>query len=312
MCKFKCRFLAAFLTFGIGVLVIGIWRNLPVSENSTEPNYSQPAAYSDAQPPDLERHDPFLPERNSFLDCDEQNKINYQGVSFSCSSQFSSRIELLEFSKSPLQSEDDKPDYVHPSYISFEFRNKEENLERESNYDKQISIYPTEEYGRMYSIDESYSQWFDEDIKSFKKLLSAKKAHKNTNTRFLEATDGSFEFKSHLKYLSFKNGKGVGFVTEIAMEPSIINNKELIWVFEGITNDGKYYILASFPVRASFLPNTSTDEFEGYSSDNYEKLSKNNKKYVSLIKRRLDTFPANQFQPNLENIEELISSLKIK
>jgi hypothetical protein len=313
MCKFRFRFLVALLTFGVGVLVIGIWRALPVSENSDEANHSQPISYYVEEAQQTEEYDPFKPDKIASLNCrDQQNTINYQGISFACNSSFSSEIEVSEFPKSPLLSDQDKPDYVHPSFITFKLTNKEGKPEDETSYDNRISVYPIEEYKQMYLIDRTYSQGFDEDIKSFRNILSTKQAHKWSYARILRATDGHFEFKSHLKYISFKNGKGVGFVTQIQIETTIINNEELVWIFEGITDDGKYYLRGTFPIKASVLPDKDTDEFEGYSLNNYKKLSEKHGKYVTLVKKRLDNFPANKFQPNLEGIVNLILSLEVK
>lgn len=162
MCKFRFRFLAAFLTFGVGISILGIWRSLPAAVNLGEKDSSQPVSYSGVQLLQTEENDPFTPDETLALNCnDQQNRINYQKISFDCNPLFDPEVEVLKFSKSPLRFEDDKPDYVHPSYISFKFRNKDKKPEKEPIYIDQISIYPIEEYGRMYSVDESYGERVD-------------------------------------------------------------------------------------------------------------------------------------------------------
>lgn len=305
----------ALLTFGVGILVIGIWKALPALQNQHETSNVQPQTN---QPPQ-ENIDLIASETSDeikqkiYLTCpDDQTQFKFQGISFNCNSQIGSKIEVTEYSKSPLLDETHKPDYVHPSYLSFKFKNEERKQESETDYVSEVSIYAIEEYSRMYSITDSYKRGFDESIASLKSTVFNKQAHRNNYNRFLAATDGSFGFKSHLKYISFNNGKGVGFVTQVQIEVTIINNEELVWIFEGITNDGKYYVRAIFPIRASFLPDRATDDFEGYSLSDYSRLSKRNEQYISLIRRRLDSLPSNQYQPDLENLINIISSLKVK
>jgi hypothetical protein len=305
MCKFKFRFLIAFLTFGVGVLVIGI---LPTLQNHHETSSVQLQLNQNPQ----ENIDLIADEtpddikQKTYLSCpDNQTQFTFQGVSFDCNSQIGSKIEVTEFSKSPLLDDSDKPGYVHPSYLSFKFKNEEGKQESETDYVSEISVYPIEEYSQMYSISEHYRQYFDKEVNSLKELLSKRSAHLKGHNSFLGATDGQFGFKSQLKYISFKNGKGVGFVTQVQIEVTIINNEELVWAFEGITNDGKYYVRAIFPIRASFLPEKATDDFEDYSLSDYSRLSKRNEQYLSLIRKRLDSLPSNQYQPSLENLTDI-------
>lgn len=316
MCKFKSRLLIALLTFAIGVLVIAIWRGFPaVPQNQNETGYVQPSIIQTHQ----ENIDLITDEtsddikQKTYLTCpDNQTRFTFQGISFNCDSQIGSKIEVTDYSNSPLIDETHKPDYVHPSYLSFKLKNESEKQANQTVYVNEISVYPIEEYSRMYSINNSRKRGFDEDVEFLKRTLFGNQAHSRKYNRFLSATDGQFGFKSHLKYISFKNGKGVGFVTQVQIEVTIVNNEELGWVFEGITNDGKYYVRATFPIRANFLPDKVTEEYEGYSIADYSRLSERNEQYLSLIKRRLDSLPSNQYHPNIENLVNIISSLEIK
>ena len=315
MCRFKFRLLIAILTFGIGVLVIGIWKGLPAPQNHNETSYVQAQVNLTPQENiDLKTEEtPEDIKQKTYLTCpDNQTQFTFQDVSFDCNSQIGLRIEVTEFSKSPLLDETHKPDYVHPSYLSFKFKNEEVKQESKTDYVSEISVYPIEEYSQMYSLSEQNRQYFDKEVNSLKKLFGKRFTYLKKHISFLGATDGQFGFKSHLKYISFKNGKGVGFVTQVQIEVTIINNEELVWVFEGITNDGKYYVRAIFPIRASFLPDKATDKFEGYSLSDYSRLSKRNEQYLSLIRKRLDSLPSNQYQPSLENLTNIISSLEVK
>ena len=100
---------------------------------------------------------------------------------------------------------------------------------------------------------------------------------------------------------------------------SLISNDHLQYVFEGLTGDDKYYVLARIPISVQFLPDEAPAEFEGYKEkfiyDDYPYSAAHNqryKNYISSITRRLEKLPASGFHPNLKYLEEIIASLKIE
>ena len=62
------------------------------------------------------------------------------------------------------------------------------------------------------------------------------------------------EFYAQAKPLSFKNGHGVRYLTQVLTDFGPISNEGLFYYFQGITADGQYFLSASFPVNAEFLP----------------------------------------------------------
>ena len=51
------------------------------------------------------------------------------------------------------------------------------------------------------------------------------------------------------------------------------SNRQLRYIFEGLTDDEKYYVLAEMPVSVDFLPKDSSDEYEGYKIPEGEKFN---------------------------------------
>ena len=52
-----------------------------------------------------------------------------------------------------------------------------------------------------------------------------------------------------VKFLDFKNGKGARYLTEWHNGMAPINNHDLIYTFQGLTNDGQYYVAVEMPVK---------------------------------------------------------------
>lgn len=120
-----------------------------------------------------------------------------------------------------------------------------------------------------------------------------------------------------VKNASFQSGKGVFFLTQNVQEKDIVNNGHLEYDFQGISRDGKYYLLAQHSARVSFLPDDyHVGKFEDYTMPDTIKRSESEEKeydkYIVKITKRLENLPADQFEPNLNESEKIISTLKIK
>jgi hypothetical protein len=112
--------------------------------------------------------------------------------------------------------------------------------------------------------------------------------------------------KSRIQYLSFKNGKGVLFLTQYSQElhPNPINNEELTCNFQGITNDGKYYVAARFALTHPSLPKGI--DFTSHIDRDDKEL------YLKTREKKLNGFADDSFEPSLGVLKSLITSISIK
>ncbi|HXG83784.1 MAG TPA: hypothetical protein VNI84_07135 [Pyrinomonadaceae bacterium] len=254
-------------------------------------------------------------EANNSLSNIEKSKsdsqtANFKGVNFTYNPQIFGEVKSEEVAELPL-CENCKPDSVAPEHLLFTLEDSS------SNRKTKIYIFPIEDYRRMYAVSNEVTKAFDEELKGLKKTIKDKNFRIKNQIPFIPFWDGSQTFLSKVKNFSFQNGKGIFFLTQFDIEVSLINNGSLIYCFEGITSDEKYYILAVFPVKVPFLPGKYTEESEGYKvpekgfieTDAELKLYK---KYVARIAKRLENLPPEKYEPNLNYFEEVISSLKIE
>jgi hypothetical protein len=175
----------------------------------------------------------------------------------------------------------------------------------------------------------------DEEVRVLKALLSKKPAKEGLKAflasvrasepqkfdgypqmPFLPLWEATQAFVARLKYIDFRNGSGVFFLTQWDVsETQQVTNEGLEYAFQGLTNDGQYYIYAEFSASALFLPqNSDAEEVAEWNRKNYL-LRHDSKKYqdcVHPILKQLEAFPANRFQPNLELLEQLIQSMEVQ
>ena len=113
----------------------------------------------------------------------------------------------------------------------------------------------------------------------------------------------------------FTGGSGVRFVTQYGQDVSPLNNSGLFYHFAGLSDDGKFYMVAILPVSLPFLaadndpsravpaggipfpaPSASPDDFNNY---------------YSQIAARIDATAPDQFSPSLAILDALIQSISV-
>lgn len=127
------------------------------------------------------------------------------------------------------------------------------------------------------------------------------------NLPFLPLFNASQVMHAQVKFIDFKNGKGVSYLTQFDQAPLPINNHELIYTFQGLTSDGKFYVAAVLPVNHPSLPAD-----EKVTQQQGDDLMKDFPGYLATTTAALDQQPAASFTPDLSKLEAMIQSLEVK
>lgn len=161
----------------------------------------------------------------------------------------------------------------------------------------QIFIYPVEKLSE-------FSQAADQIAGDLPALLQS---HEAVDVLpFLPIFNAQQVMHAQVQYLDFKNGNGVRFLTQFDQAPLPINNFELIFTFQGLTSDGKYYIAAVLPVTNPGLPADQqvNDELAAKMSDFPA--------YLAETTAWLEQQSADSFTPSLSALDALIQSIEVK
>lgn len=116
-------------------------------------------------------------------------------------------------------------------------------------FEPQIRIYPIVDYMRMNPV-------IVDQVTQLNALLNSQSSTLPQSIPFLPIENAGQVFHARESYVSFKDGLGIGFLTEYAQFSAPANNHDLFYAFQGLTSDGKYWISAILPANASFLPAT--------------------------------------------------------
>ena len=121
------------------------------------------------------------------------------------------------------------------------------------------------------------------------------------------------EFYAQAKQVSFQNGHGVRYITQVLTGFAPINNRDVFYFYQGITNDGAYFVSAVLRIQASFLASdggANSPVPDGGISFNWSG-DLNYPQYLNDVTQKLNGAAAGDFSPPLILLDELIESLKV-
>lgn len=119
-------------------------------------------------------------------------------------------------------------------------------------------------------------------------------------------------FASRFAPVAFQNGRGVRWLTQYAQEFAPVNNHELFYLYQGMTADQAYYVLAVLPVSHPALaaddnPNAAVPPGGVPFPEDWAQAEG----YYAQISQMLAAAPPDSFTPRLSELDALVRSLKI-
>jgi hypothetical protein len=125
-------------------------------------------------------------------------------------------------------------------------------------------------------------------------------------------------FNAQARPLSFKNGQGLRFITEILTGVAPISSDQIFYYYQGITNDGAYFVSAVLPISSPFLASDGKPDapipsngipFPGYTNPNATAAEFDT--YYSAVTEKLNTAAPEEFTPTLTMLDKMVQSLQI-
>jgi hypothetical protein len=171
-------------------------------------------------------------------------------------------------------------------------------------HEPRIFVYPAEEYTQRNPAAA-------EQIERLQKILMGSALLKETLpiVPFFNATP---QLAAQIKILTFQNGGGVRALTQYAQYSAPINNRELFYHFQGLTRDGRHYLIAILPITAPILAEDEKPDApvpaEGVPIPT--DIGPNEVYYISVTEK-LNSLSPNGYTPSLETLDALIQSILV-
>ena len=238
--------------------------------------------------------------------------VDFEGVSFRYDPSVFGDVTKEVVPEHRLEAADQKPEGVGPRHVRFMFELGEE-------YNKaELLVFAIDEFPGAYGVDSESVEHIKKESDALRKVLKDPTYRLDGDIPHLPFEDVAANFYVKVREFDFQNGDGVLFVTHWEHGVDFISNRNLLYRFEGLTADGKFYVTAEMPVSVGFLPDNPS-EFEGYTEKDLTDLMANSngatakhEAYIKSIATRLEKLNSNDYSPALEKFEAVISSLSIK
>ncbi len=117
------------------------------------------------------------------------------------------------------------------------------------------------------------------------------------------------QFDANIAFLDFPNGSGVRFVTVYAIQDAVpVSNEHLAYVFQGFTEDERYYVSAGFHITHMDLEEFIAEVPEKvYADTSGEALRQYFEDYEAILNAS-----EGRYQPLLSRFDEILGSLRIE
>ncbi len=119
-------------------------------------------------------------------------------------------------------------------------------------------------------------------------------------------------YAAQASLLQFQNGQGLRMISESAQYFAPITSDLSYYHFEGLTLDGKYFIVAIFPIIVPLQATLENPSADGIPFPTDPGDATSSKNYFLAITDRLNSASPESFQPPLTQLDALIQSIQIK
>jgi hypothetical protein len=239
--------------------------------------------------PTLPPPPPPTPESNLYT-------VNFNGVSFSYDKSLAASVTTEKIPAVPYDPQGPYWDF-NPETLKFSFNGY---ILQNTFHSPIIHVYPVADFQAMdASITGKVAEL---------QTLIANKPPAPESIPFLPIWNAAQFMQANVSYFNFLNGSGVRFLSMYGQAASPVNNTSLFYAFQGLSNDGAYYISAVLPVSHSSLPSGDSDIPGG----DYNAFADNFPNYIIDMENQLSSQPATSFLPDLALLDATIQSFLIQ
>lgn len=249
---------------------------------------------------------PLAPEATATAAAPQGISVSFQNVSFTLPVGLASDAAP---STIPAQTDDNGgPWGAGPEHIEFRLDNY--NVPAHSFGVIQISVYPAQAYANA-------NTGANISLQRLQGVLSNPSASMTRESLpQVPSFNAAAMITAQAQRVDFQNGHGLRLISQYGQAAGPISNNGTFYNFQGLTNDGKYYIIAVLPVQAPFLENgddpnaplpTGGIPFPGYQSIDTKAFED----YYQAVTDKLNSTPPDQFSPSLSVLDGLMQSLQV-
>lgn len=126
---------------------------------------------------------------------------------------------------------------------------------------------------------------------------------------FLPWVNSRQSFCAQPQIIEFSGGRGVRYLTHYSQGPDPVLDRVVFYTFQGLTNDGQFYVSAFFPVETGIFPKepTTCSQCSDTGQDPFAE-------WMAVLRGQLvqlNARPEDAFAPSLTLLDDVIRSIRI-
>ena len=227
----------------------------------------------------------------------EQPDVVFEGISFSFDPNIAQGA-VPETVAGQNMGEESMPGMTYPTHFEFSFDNY---AIADHFHAPMIYVYPVEEYRAI-------SSYASERIDSLQlALINRPAGGPVSDLPFLPMWPAAQVFSAQVGYFDFQNGSGIRYLTMYGQAIYPVDNQNLFYTYQGLTDDGRFYLSAILPVIHTELPNDGSILME----DDYMAFEANWDNYINETINWLNAQDPQGFFPSLSLLDAMMASFTI-
>lgn len=225
---------------------------------------------------------------------EEQPDIVFEGVSFSFGPNIAQNVTPTTVQGQNM-GEESMPSETYPTHIEFTF---EGYAVGDHFHTPKIFIYPVADYQSI----SPYAADIIDDLKQT--LITQPDGGSMSDLPLLPMWNAAQIFSARVSYFDFQNGSGVRYLTMYGQALWPVDNQNLFYTYQGLTDDNRYYISAILPIIHMGLPDEGqVDDFIAF-EENWDT-------YIADTLAWLEAQDPNSFFPSLNDLDAMMASFEI-
>jgi hypothetical protein len=228
-------------------------------------------------------------------------QVTFHGISFRLDPALATSVTAQQCAALPFRVED-IPGTAHPAGVTFTFPTERKRVD----FQPLIAVYEVED-----------------DMQDYLYPLNSLPDLQRLLTKRIEPSPWFDHAPLHVRpqYVDFGGGAGVRGIVQYMQDILFYTNNGLLYNFDGLTGDGRYYVNVRVPIAVPFLldiensdPGTNTNPdaiaVPDWPSD-YTAQGQIIEAYNQEALRRFDQATDAEFSPDLALLDALVRSLKV-
>ncbi|MBK9924364.1 MAG: helix-turn-helix transcriptional regulator [Anaerolineales bacterium] len=181
---------------------------------------------------------------------------------------------------------------------------------KDTTYQPQIRVFSTQDYVQMSPEAEAM-------VNELQGIVKTQQFQADKMLPFLPIQRAAQVMHTQEKFVSFINGKGVRYITlysQAAFPIQNLSHMELLYTFQGLSSDGKYYVSIVMPVNLKYVTvDEATDSPFPEHGIPFNWDNPNPEDYPNYLEKAVVmlSHKNNPFNPSLEVLDELVQSLAV-